>query len=158
MNKLIYIISIIVFAMSIVTSTNAGAEIYKWKDKHGKVHFGDRPPASAKPKRVEVKINTYKSVEEGYSPDWFYKGKKRSGGRQQVVMYSAVWCGICTKAKKYFKNNNIAFKELDIDTSEEGKEGFKRLKGTGVPIILVGKKRMNGFSPQRFEKMYRGEN
>jgi len=144
--------------MSLLVFASATAEIYKWKDKDGNIQFGDRPPATAKTKRVELKINTYKSVEEGYSPDWFYKRKKsRGGGRQQVVMYSAVWCGICTRAKKYFKKNNIAFKELDIDTSKEGKEGFKRLNGTGVPIILVGKKRMNGFDSQRFEKMYRGE-
>lgn len=132
------------------------AEIYQWKDKHGNVHFGDRPPASAKTKRVEVKINTYKSVEEGYSPEWFYKGKKRSS-RQQVVMYSAEWCGVCDKAKSYFKKNQIPFRELDIDKSKEARAGFDKLNGKGVPIILVGKKRMNGFSPARFEKMYRDE-
>lgn len=134
----------------------AWGEIYKWKDEQGNVHFGDRPPASARTERVEVKVNTYQSVGEGYSPEWFYKGKPRQS-RPQVVMYSAEWCGVCRRAKQYFSEQQIPYKELDIDKSKQAQEGFERLGGQGVPIILVGKRRMNGFSAARFEKMYRGE-
>lgn len=133
----------------------AMAEIYKWKDEHGNVHFGDRPPASAKTERVKVRVNTYQSVDEGYSPEWFYKSKPRQS-RAQVVMYSAEWCGVCTRAKQYFREQQIPYKNLDIDKSQEAREGFDKLGGQGIPIILVGKRRMNGFSAARFEKMYRG--
>jgi glutaredoxin len=132
------------------------ADIYKWKDEHGNVHFGDRPPASAKTEQVKVRVNTYQSVDTGYSPEWFYKRKSRQS-RAQVVMYSAEWCGVCTRAKQYFREQQIPYKNLDIDKSREAREGFDRLGGQGVPIILLGKRRMNGFSAARFEKMYRGE-
>lgn len=44
--------------------------------------------------------------------------------------------------------------EYDVEKSSKGKRDFKRLGGTGVPIILVGQKRLNGFSWETFEKLY----
>jgi len=32
-------------------STNAFADIYKWLDEDGKVHYGDEPPQQAEGKR-----------------------------------------------------------------------------------------------------------
>ena len=69
-------------------------------------------------------------------------------------MYGASWCGYCKKAKKYFNKNNIRFVEYDIERSTKGKRDYKALNGTGVPIILVGDQRMNGFSEAGFERMY----
>lgn len=141
--------------IAVLMSFNVQAEVYKWIDEQGRVHFGDIPPSSVDAKPVEVKVNTYDSVEEYYSPEWFYKSEQtRHGGSRRVVMYSAGWCGVCKKAKRYFNENGIPFRELDIDTSKEGRKGYNKLNGTGVPIILVGNKRMNGFSAKRFSKMY----
>jgi len=42
----------------------------------------------------------------------------------------------------------------DIETSKKGKRDFIKLKARGVPVILVGKKRMNGFDVRKFEAMY----
>jgi hypothetical protein len=48
------------------------------------------------------------------------------------------------------------FSEYDVDKSSKGKRDFKKLGGKGVPVILVGKQRMNGFSAGKFEKIYGG--
>ena len=74
--KLIVLISALLFTVS------ASAEILKWTDSDGKVHFGNRPPADAKTSIVEVRINTYESpnieaLQEVLNP------------RDKVVMYSA---------------------------------------------------------------------
>ena len=76
-------------------------------------------------------------------------------GAKKVVMYSAEWCGVCTKAKKYFRSKKIPFKERDIDKSKKARKAFDKLNGKGIPVILVGKKRMNGFSVKRFESIYK---
>ena len=70
-------------------------------------------------------------------------------------MYSTTWCGYCKQARNYFQQNNIAFAEYDVEKSDKGKRDYKKMNGRGVPIILVGDKRMNGFSPGAFEKIYR---
>lgn len=72
-------------------------------------------------------------------------------------MYSAVWCGVCKKARRYFIDNGIAFSEFDVETSQQGREDFERLGGRGVPIILVDDARMNGFNATRFAQLYRNE-
>jgi glutaredoxin len=78
-----------------------------------------------------------------------------AGHRQRVIMYSAAWCGVCKRAKAYFKRTKTAYQERDIDKSESARGEFKRLGGRGVPLILVGQRRLSGFSPDSFEKIYR---
>ncbi len=124
-----------------------GAEIYKWVDEEGKVHFSDQPPSEANVERLELRINTYANPEVTDVAQEFGTDKK-------VTMYGASWCAVCTKARKYFRAKGIAFVEYDIEKSRKGKRDFKRLGGKGVPIILVGGKRLNGFSQGTFEKLY----
>lgn len=127
--------------------SGASAEILKWTDSNGKVHFGDRPPAGADTSVVEVRINTYESPNIEAMQDYL-------DSKDSVVMYSAVWCGVCKKAKKYFEANNIQYKDYDVDTTSKGKSDYKKLGAKGVPVILVGEKRMNGFSAGSFESIY----
>lgn len=127
---------------------SAQAEIYKWVDEHGKSHFTDKPPAGKKTEEVELKINTYSAVE-------IKPLLERLGRTDKVVIYTTAWCGICKKAKKHFRKNNIAYIAYDVEKSRIGKRDYKALRGRAVPIIIVGNKRMNGFSAARFDKFYK---
>lgn len=129
-------------------SSSVNAEIYKWIDDNGNVHFTDKPPANQKTEEVELKINTYTAVEVTPLVERLGRGDK-------VVIYTTDWCGICKKAKKYFKANNIAYVDYDVKKSRTGKKDYKLLRGKAVPIIIVGNKRMNGFTASRFEKFYK---
>ena len=122
--------------------------IYKWVDEQGKVHFTDNPPDDKNTEEIKLKINTYSSVE-------IKPLGERLGRKDKVVMYSAVWCGICKKAKHYFQKNNIPYVLYDVEKSRRGKIDFKLLRGKGVPIIIVGNKRMNGFTASRFDRLYK---
>ena len=62
---------------------------------------------------------------------------------------------MCKKARRYFNDNNISFTEYDIDKDPKAQARFDALEGKGVPVILVGKRRMNGFSVEGFERIYR---
>ena len=104
-------------------------------------------------KRIEVEINSYESVTiEPFVP---FKGKKSRRGKS-VVMYSTSWCGFCRKARKYMAKNKIPFKDYDIEKSEKGRLDYKKLNGRGVPILLIGDKRMNGFNVGQFKALYGG--
>lgn len=124
---------------------DSSAEIYKWTDESGKVNFSDKKPRHLESKEVKLKINTYESV--SYDLSIFNTGKK-------VVMYSTSWCAYCKKAKKYFNRKGIQFTEYDIERNAEAKKQYQEMGATGVPVILVGTKRMNGFSEKGFEKIY----
>lgn len=123
------------------------AGVYKWVDEQGNIHFSDRRPQSSDSEKLELpEINTYTGVT--YDTSAFDSGKK-------VIMYSAEWCGVCKKAKRYFKKNRIPFTEYDIEKNAKAKQRYKQLGATGVPVILYGKQRMNGFSPGAFERIYK---
>jgi len=128
-------------------SYSSNAEIYKWIDEQGKVHFTDNPPNNKPAEEIKLQINTYSSVE-------IKPLVERLGKKDKVVIYSAEWCGICTKAKQYFRKNNIAYISYDVEKSRTGKMDFKLLRGKSVPIIIIGKQRMNGFSASRFDRLY----
>ena len=70
-------------------------------------------------------------------------------------MYSASWCVVCKRARDYFRRQGIAFAEYDIDTDPRGRREYQALGARGVPVILVGDKRMNGFSEEKFARLYR---
>ena len=137
----------------LLLSTVCQAEIFQWTDAQGNTHFGDRPPPSSAAKRVTVDINSYKGVSiEPFTA--FQRG--RSGGRKSVVLYGTEWCGFCKRARRYFQAQGIAYKEYDVEKTAKGRRDYKKLNGHGVPIILIGDKRMNGFSPGRFKQLYAG--
>ena len=148
------------------------AEIYKWIDAEGNVHFSDKKSATQQAKPVELKssINSY----DGSSLPKFETGAGKKKNRtvksksnkklprlrpRQVVMYSTVWCGFCKQAKAYFRKKGIAFAEKDIEKSTQAKKEYKSLGGGGIPLILVGNKRgtqkISGFSIARFDAAYR---
>jgi glutaredoxin len=122
------------------------AEVYKWIDLNGKIQFSDKKPERIKAEELKLKVNTYTNVT--FDDSVFDVGPK-------VVMYSTNWCHYCKKARQYFNKNNIAYTEYDIDKNKKAKRRYKKMGATGVPVILVGKKRMNGFNKKGFERIYR---
>lgn len=129
------------------------AEIYQWKDEHGKIHFTDKPPQKVTTKKIKLQINSFSSPK--VSPFKFDASLiSTRAASTDVVMYSTTWCGYCKKAKRYFNQQNIAFEEYDVEKSDKGRKDYKALNGKGVPIILVGDRRMNGFSVKAFERIY----
>jgi len=149
-NRFFSLYLLLAFLFLSATST---AQIYQWRDKEGQLHFGDKPPVEAKAKQVEVKINSYDSVEVVTELGIAINSKSKHQ-RGRVVIYTTQSCHYCKKAKQYFRNNNIAFSEYDVNKSAKGKRDFKRMGATAVPIILVGRTRMNGFAKARFEQIY----
>jgi len=82
-------------------------------------------------------------------------GAKSAKTTVQLVLYSSRNCHFCRQAKAYFKARHIAFREYDVEYDAKGRKDFKRLRGRGVPIVLVGKLRMDGFDPVRFERFWK---
>ncbi|VAW40155.1 Glutaredoxin NrdH [hydrothermal vent metagenome] len=143
---------------SIILGINATAQIYKWVDSNGVTHYSDAKPAQAG-KVEEFAIKSYKTVsfEDSTYIKQDYKPMQRKFtlSKGKVVIYTTQSCGYCKKAKTYFESENIRYTEYDIEKSKTAKKRFDKMGATGVPVILVGKKRMNGFSVAGFEKIYK---
>ncbi len=134
------------------------AELYKWIDDNGNVHYGDNPPEKADLRQITGAITSFETVEvEAFKFDSSLVTSTSKSRTKPVVMYSTSWCGYCKKARQHFTRNNIPFKEYDIEKSEKAAKEYKKLNGRGVPVILIGKKRMNGFNAGSFDRIYYGK-
>lgn len=134
-------------------SFDGSAEIYKWVDKDGTVHFEDRKPQGTR--YEEFKVRSLSGVQIYRAPA--RAGKKAApqvAAKKDVVLYGTAWCGYCTKARRYFQVNNIPFQDYDIESSASAKSEYDALNGKGVPLIVVGDSLMNGFSESHFNQLY----
>ena len=135
-------------------SFEVSAEIYKWVDKDGTVHFEDRKPQGARYEEFKVRsisgVQTYRAA-----PRAIKQLAPKSVGKKNVILYGTAWCGYCTKARRYFLANNIPFEDYDIESSASAKSEYDALNGKGVPLILVGDNLMNGFSESHFNQLYK---
>ena len=122
----------------------ARAEIYKVIGADGKVSYTDKEPPRDSGKTEKLKIQTY----AGTPAVSAYNGSVK-----RVTILSAQWCGVCTRAKAYMNSRKIAFEEWDIDKSEYALTKMNQLGAKGVPVILVGKQKMVGFSAETLEGM-----
>ncbi|MGB8169204.1 MAG: glutaredoxin domain-containing protein [Chthoniobacteraceae bacterium] len=80
-------------------------------------------------------------------------GSAAAPGGKRVVMYSTSHCPACKMAKTYFTQKGVPYEEHDIEKSPEDRAAFQKLGGHGVPLIMVGTERMEGFSAQRLDQL-----
>ncbi len=71
--------------------------------------------------------------------------------KPDVIMLGTWWCSYCYKAKKYFQKNNIHYCEYDVENTTEGKRLYEKHGAGAVPIILIGKYQLSGFSKTQIE-------
>lgn len=77
-----------------------------------------------------------------------------SGRPKRVIMFSRSSCRICRRAKRFFRQQGVPFKELDVERNRMARLQFDRLRGRGVPLFLIGGRRLDGFSEQSFLALY----
>lgn len=131
----------ILIVLALLAIGNAQAErVYQWTDAAGNTHFGDVAPGDRPAKSLDIQLPPVDPNAKAY--------------KKHVIMYGTDWCGTCAKARRYFKDRGIAFRDLDIEKDPSARAEFKRLGGKGVPVILVGDKRLNGFSATGFKRLY----
>ncbi len=135
--------------MLLCSATALAQSAYTWTDAEGRKHFGDRPPPGSHASEVEIRVNTYSA------PAIFSQDNTALNNGAAVVLYSTQRCGYCRQAKAFMARNAIPYQEYDVETSPRGRRDYKQLKGRGVPIILVGKQRMNGYSEAHLASLLR---
>lgn len=75
-----------------------------------------------------------------------------TGVQPQVTLYATEWCGYCAATRKLFEEQGIVYTELDIEKTTVGYEGFKKLGGNGVPVVVIGDKVIHGYDERALQK------
>lgn len=137
--------------LGLLVNSPVHAEVYKWTDAQGRVHYADKPVSANAGSVVIPEINRMQA--QDYTSRAAHipvvpKSKK-------VVMYATQWCGYCKKARRYFQKKNIAYTEYDVEKNAQAYKAYLALKPSGYPLIFVDGQRMNGFSETGFERLYK---
>ncbi len=73
-----------------------------------------------------------------------------------IAVYSTPSCSYCRKAKQFFKENRIPFKDFDVAKDQKRADEMVRKSGQmGVPVIDINGKIIVGFNQPQIEKALR---
>lgn len=122
----------------------AYAGVYKWTGAQGHVHYSDSPPPAAQ--STQLKLQSFTGP---------VQVSKAIGADSGVTLYTTEWCGVCQRAKAFFRQNGVPFREWDVEKSDYGAARLKQLGGSGVPVITVGAKKMIGFDANAFMALWK---
>ena len=73
----------------------------------------------------------------------------------QVVLYATSWCGYCKATRELLGQLGVSYKEFDIETSQQGKQEYKGLNGSGVPLLLINGEVVRGYNPSKIKELIR---
>src|SRR5262245_1692528 len=152
----------IVILLTMTAVAAYGATVYRSVGPDGQTVYSDKPqpdaknvkkldftdlpatplPASVLKYRDELQKSMQKRLAEGSAP---------TAG---TVLFTAKWCGYCTRAKAYLAEKRIAYQEYDIDTAE-GMRAYVAAGGSrGVPVLLYKSEKVHGFSRAAYDTLF----
>jgi len=72
----------------------------------------------------------------------------------KIAIYTTSRCPWCKKAKRYFKELGIPFKEYNVEKDQKAAERMVRKTGQmGVPVIEIGNQTIVGFDKTKIERL-----
>ncbi len=71
----------------------------------------------------------------------------------EVILLATRWCGYCAQTRTLLAELGINYRELDIETSEEGRTMFADVNGRGVPVLRVGAEVVHGWNEARMRTL-----
>jgi glutaredoxin 3 len=72
----------------------------------------------------------------------------------KVIMFSTPTCSYCNTAKRYFRENNIRFTDVDVSRDQKAAIDMQKKTGqTGVPVILINNRPIIGFDKSKIDKL-----
>jgi glutaredoxin 3 len=71
----------------------------------------------------------------------------------KVLLFSTSTCSWCRRAKRYFKERRVPFKEVNIERNPDAaRDIVRKTCQTGMPVIKIGSRWIAGFDKEQMEK------
>ena len=72
----------------------------------------------------------------------------------RVILFSTPTCTYCNLAKKYFRQNKVRFRDVDVSRDQAAARDMVRRSGQmGVPVIDIGGKIIVGFDKPKINQL-----
>ena len=157
------------FFVLILLIGTSSAEIYKWVDDKGVIHFSDSLPQDISEASDEEEVSSadlkpqdnpppnVESQNAGLPPNFFdildeSAEEAEAVEEPTVEIYVTSWCGYCNKAKNFFRSRGIEFTVYDI---EKDRDAARRMMAfttrKAVPFVVINGHGIQGYSEQAYE-------
>jgi len=133
---------------AVATSAQA-AQVYRWVDSAGGVHYTDQPPpASVKQvKTLSGQGNVIEADKSSYS-------SKIAHEKNPVTLYGGDCGPVCEEARIMLKKRGIVFEEKDPAKDRDAAEAMRQLTGTlEIPVVVVGTAHQKGYDAAIWNRM-----
>jgi glutaredoxin-like YruB-family protein len=71
----------------------------------------------------------------------------------KVLLFSTSTCSWCRRAKRFFKERRVPFKEINIERDGDAARDIVRKTGQrSVPVIKIGNKWIVGFDKEQIDR------
>jgi glutaredoxin len=167
MNKMIKLKACLLVVISLVTHQLATAELYRWVDENGVVHFDETRPENVESAVKVEPIPTNKDGDQNIQgPDTAARKSNASSETKpdrnvepkekplpEAELYVTSWCRYCKMAASFLRSKGVPFTLYDIEKDKEAAVRKIQLDPSpGVPFAVINGFRIHGFSVKAYEK------
>jgi glutaredoxin-like YruB-family protein len=161
----------IAFVIFLSCSVCWAADLYRWEDENGVVHYTDTPPGDASeweevgsaaaeqdtgetentdPQRPAFDAQAITELLEELNDE---TEDDEEDDVPSVEIYTTSWCTYCNKAKSYLRKKDIAFVEYNIEKDREANRRMQTLTNSkAVPFAVINGQKIQGFSKSAYEQ------
>jgi glutaredoxin len=132
-------------AAALLAAATAAAQMYRWVDKDGKVHYTDSPPPAAA-KGVQKRGSAPAPAEAASAAPY---AVQQAAKNFPVVVYTAPNCGQpCSDGKALLAARGVPYREVAIGDAFSAEDLKKATGGDTVPVMMVGRTQTRGFETE----------
>ena len=130
---------------AMLVAATAGAQMYRWVDKDGKVYYTDAPPPAAA-KGVQKRGTAAAPADAGPAAPY---AVQQAAKNFPVVVYTAPNCGQpCSDGKALLAARGVPYREVAIGDGFTAADLKKATGGDTVPVMTVGRSATRGFETE----------
>lgn len=132
-------ITILTFALAVLTLSASAAQLYRWVDQKGNVEWRDTPPPP-NAKKVEQRTLGTSTIQTGDMPYSLQQAVKNF----PVTLWTTSCGEVCDRARAHLVRRGVPHTERNPQSEIEA---FKKTAGGGmeVPLLMVGNNRLKGY-------------
>jgi glutaredoxin len=125
----------------------AQAQIYKWKDAKGQLHYADTPPPQGA-----------QTMQVAGRPDPAPAGSAmpyeltRAVLQHPVTLYTTARCDACDQGRNLLRARGVPFTEKTVNTQDDQQAQRRQTGKDELPLLLVGTRQVPGFQASGWQE------
>ena len=136
--------NILIAFIFLAFALTAQAQLYRWTDPNGKVHYTDTPPPTDA-KDVEKK----KRIRSSGEPEQSSYALEQARKKFPVTVYVSKGCGDpCKLGLDYLKKRGVPYTQKVVSTQKDIDQLTKLAGARKVPVLVVGIDVQAGYAEQ----------